>query len=202
MTEQDPIEAAASEIIDLFGVDTKAAADYYLPRLCEIMRRRFTPAEPVQAPASEACPDGLLPDGPKCPRCGGNRAPSGVGGGTWVHFDPGQQKQPAPASDDERRKAAAASITDEQLRRLEATDRELPDGESQPTISDILLANKWELVTTYEDCGVESWSYPRELRKQWPRWAQEKHGTQHYWDQADAYALQMRINTHDVPPGD
>lgn len=33
------------------------------------------------------CPDGLLPDGETCPRCGGNRAPSGVDGGTWVHHE-------------------------------------------------------------------------------------------------------------------
>jgi hypothetical protein len=32
------------------------------------------------------CPDGLLPDGPVCPRCGGNRGPSGVDGGTWIHY--------------------------------------------------------------------------------------------------------------------
>lgn len=32
------------------------------------------------------CPDGLTPDGAVCPRCGGARAPSGIGGGTWVHF--------------------------------------------------------------------------------------------------------------------
>lgn len=31
------------------------------------------------------CPDGLLPDGPICPKCGGVRGPSGIGGGTWVH---------------------------------------------------------------------------------------------------------------------
>lgn len=31
------------------------------------------------------CPDALLPDGEVCPRCGGPRAPSGVGGGSWVH---------------------------------------------------------------------------------------------------------------------
>ncbi len=35
----------------------------------------------------DSCPDGLLPDGPICPRCGKNRAPSGIGGGTWVHWD-------------------------------------------------------------------------------------------------------------------
>lgn len=36
---------------------------------------------------SERCPDALLPDGPVCPRCGGNRAPSGVDGGSWVHHE-------------------------------------------------------------------------------------------------------------------
>jgi len=34
-----------------------------------------------------ACPDGLLPDGDKCPRCGQQRAPSGIDGGTWVHLN-------------------------------------------------------------------------------------------------------------------
>lgn len=37
---------------------------------------------------SEECPNNLLPDGPVCPRCGKKRAPSGVDGGSWVHFDP------------------------------------------------------------------------------------------------------------------
>lgn len=32
------------------------------------------------------CPDGLTPDGPICPKCGGRRGPSGIDGGTWVHF--------------------------------------------------------------------------------------------------------------------
>lgn len=31
------------------------------------------------------CPEALLPDGPTCPRCGGERAASGAGGGSWVH---------------------------------------------------------------------------------------------------------------------
>lgn len=35
----------------------------------------------------ESCVDGLLPDGEICPKCGEKRAPSGVGGGTWVHVD-------------------------------------------------------------------------------------------------------------------
>lgn len=37
----------------------------------------------------EGCPDGLLPDGEECPRCGGKRAPSGIDGGTWVHLPEG-----------------------------------------------------------------------------------------------------------------
>lgn len=37
-------------------------------------------------PESADCPDALLPDGEVCPRCGGPRAPSGSGGGSWVHF--------------------------------------------------------------------------------------------------------------------
>ncbi len=36
--------------------------------------------------ATEKCPNALLPDGPVCPRCGGRRGPSGVDGGSWVHF--------------------------------------------------------------------------------------------------------------------
>jgi hypothetical protein len=43
--------------------------------------------------SDEPCYDALLPDGPKCPRCGGPRAPSGVDGGSWVHFH-----RPAPAA--------------------------------------------------------------------------------------------------------
>lgn len=39
-----------------------------------------------QADRSARCPDGLLPDGEICPRCGGRRGPSGVEGGTWVHY--------------------------------------------------------------------------------------------------------------------
>lgn len=43
-----------------------------------------------------ACVNGLLPDGPICPRCGGPRAPSGAMGGMWVHF-PGVAARPEPA---------------------------------------------------------------------------------------------------------
>jgi hypothetical protein len=35
--------------------------------------------------AAGMCPDAELPDGPICPLCGGVRAPSGEGGGSWVH---------------------------------------------------------------------------------------------------------------------
>jgi len=35
---------------------------------------------------SEKCPNGLTPDGPICPRCGKRRGPSGVDGGSWVHY--------------------------------------------------------------------------------------------------------------------
>jgi hypothetical protein len=37
-------------------------------------------------PEEVECPDGLLPDGDICPGCGKRRGPSGIGGGTWVHY--------------------------------------------------------------------------------------------------------------------
>lgn len=37
-------------------------------------------------PPETKCPDGLLPDGENCPRCGERRGPSGVDGGSWVHY--------------------------------------------------------------------------------------------------------------------
>lgn len=40
----------------------------------------------VGAANDEKCPNALTPDGPVCPRCGGRRGPSGVGGGSWVHY--------------------------------------------------------------------------------------------------------------------
>lgn len=50
-------------------------------------RISFDGASVIEASSpGDACPDGLLPDGEKCPRCGGRRGPSGVGGGTWVHY--------------------------------------------------------------------------------------------------------------------
>lgn len=57
-----------------------------------IARDLGVPVEKLVEIATEEalkCPDGLLPDGETCPRCGGHRAPSGVDGGSWVHFVPG-----------------------------------------------------------------------------------------------------------------
>lgn len=39
------------------------------------------------------CPDGLVPDGERCPRCGCKRGPSGIGGGTWVHIERAAQSE-------------------------------------------------------------------------------------------------------------
>ena len=49
----------------------------------------------MTAKEETSCPDGLLPDGETCPRCGQKRAPSGVNWGTWVHV-----RVPAPAPKD------------------------------------------------------------------------------------------------------
>lgn len=46
----------------------------------------------------EECPDNLLPDGETCPRCGGPRAPSGIDGGSWVHFPRRPKMQPPDAA--------------------------------------------------------------------------------------------------------
>lgn len=50
----------------------------------------------VLAVFDSGCPDAVLPDGPTCSRCGGPRAPSGVGGGSWVHFPKLTAKDPNP----------------------------------------------------------------------------------------------------------
>jgi hypothetical protein len=44
------------------------------------------PKQTAWSPPKVVCPDGALPDGPECPVCGGERAPSGVDRGTWVHI--------------------------------------------------------------------------------------------------------------------
>jgi len=53
-------------------------------------RKELTPVQISAArkkePKEQQCPDGLLPDGEICPDCGGRRGPSGVDGGTWVHY--------------------------------------------------------------------------------------------------------------------
>lgn len=71
-------------------------------------------AQPLQ---SERCPDGLLPDGPTCPRCGGKRGPSGVDGGSWVHY--GTSAAPV--------EAVRALLTDEQIKRIHDRCACLPD---------------------------------------------------------------------------
>lgn len=56
----------------------------------EAMREAQRSVGRIQAgseqPEAQKCPDALLPDGDKCPRCGGRRGPSGVDGGSWVHY--------------------------------------------------------------------------------------------------------------------
>jgi len=57
--------------------------------------RWLNEAETV-AQAVNDCQDGLLPDGDRCPNCGGFRAPSGIDGGTWVHaphLDPNRSEE-------------------------------------------------------------------------------------------------------------
>jgi len=56
----------------------------YLEKLID--SRPKSPAVAKVVPIRKECPDALLPDGDICPRCGGPRAPSGVDGGSWVHF--------------------------------------------------------------------------------------------------------------------
>ncbi len=71
------------------------------------------------------CPDGLLPDGESCPRCGGPRAPSGVGGGTWVHVaDRGDEVARLRAQVEALREGPPTSL----LWRLEARLAELLAG--------------------------------------------------------------------------
>lgn len=52
-----------------------------IKRICDDERRSSS-----AQPSEPKCPDGLLPDGATCPRCGNPRAASGIDGGTWVHF--------------------------------------------------------------------------------------------------------------------
>jgi hypothetical protein len=75
-----------------------------LTPIVKVPERELTPAEVASAdaptPADESnvpvrCPDGLSPEGETCPRCGGHRAPSGIDGGTWVHFTPPVAVAPA-----------------------------------------------------------------------------------------------------------
>ena len=47
----------------------------------------------------EKCPDALLPDGPICPKCGQERGPSGINGGSWVHLNTYKEEKIVPDSD-------------------------------------------------------------------------------------------------------
>lgn len=60
------------------------------PRRINAMLAELRTMQPDHVP----CPNALLPDGPVCPRCGKDRAPSGIDGGSWVHT------APAPRSGD------------------------------------------------------------------------------------------------------
>jgi hypothetical protein len=112
-TEVDRLERERARVHDaigaLIGAPVTSCARCYFGGPClehGLDPARVTPTvspyhvtgvQPVDAPREPApagrdtCPDAQLPDGPTCPRCGGPRAPSGVGGGSWVHF-------PAPES--------------------------------------------------------------------------------------------------------
>lgn len=56
-----------------------------------------------------------------------------------------------------------------------------------------LLDHRWEHVLTEED-GCDTWSYPQELRKYWPKDILYQYGTQHWWDRDEAMKLQNEIN--------
>lgn len=59
-----------------------------LTMVLEAIQKKTPPDVPTNLHGPDlavGCPDALLPDGPVCPRCGSPRAPSGVGGGSWVH---------------------------------------------------------------------------------------------------------------------
>lgn len=65
-----------------------------------------------------------------------------------------------------------------------------------PTVvleEEYLLAHGWEHPMTDEN-GVDTWSYPWELRPEWPDAIRKRNGTQHYWDRPDAAALQREID--------
>lgn len=63
------------------------------------------------------------------------------------------------------------------------------DGEQRK----FLLAAGWEQVMTEED-GCETWTYPWKKREGWPAWTRRQHGTQHYWDLAEAHQLQVEVD--------
>ena len=70
------------------GCGAHWTGDGRCPNRCRAERVLLGPcAAPMET--AGACPDGLTPDGEVCPRCVGPRAPSGIDGGTWVHFPRG-----------------------------------------------------------------------------------------------------------------
>lgn len=75
------ILASMGEAADERPRPTHSKSEYKRLKACGV-----NAAPPAQEEQPKGCPDALLPDGPVCPRCGGPRAPSGVGGGSWVHF--------------------------------------------------------------------------------------------------------------------
>lgn len=96
-TSDDPPHAAVAAVENAARLGKVASvcwveADVPLPLAPQTIRGTVT------ASAEERCPDGLLPDGPVCPRCGRNRAPSGIDGGTWVHFDGAQRVNGVPVA--------------------------------------------------------------------------------------------------------
>ncbi len=58
-----------------------------------------------------------------------------------------------------------------------------------------LLEHHWELVII-DEYGCETWSFPWELRNNWPPFIKDKYGTQHYWDRNEAIDLQQIIDKY------
>lgn len=76
----------------------------------------------------DECPDGLLPDGPTCPACGGKRGPSGVGGGTWVHYGMAFSGGCAPLLEEFISEPRAFTAEENEQFSLEAAQSLLPEG--------------------------------------------------------------------------
>lgn len=117
--------------------------------------RRSAASEPAPAQESreggEGCPEGLLPDGERCPRCGGPRAPSGIGGGTWVHFP-----RPAPAAAPASERCSACGSPRKDQRNLVKWDfMSGSEGLCTAPWHDTSTAPASEVVTYCPDCMSE-----------------------------------------------